>query len=236
MSSRTWRDAGPGGPRRRRRRHDGEPTRGAGWPQPVRRLPTTVTFAPGELDGVRGLLPVGVRDGDLERVGFDIAGGDRRILVVGPPRSGRSTTLHTIAAALGAVGHPVTRVTGYGDADRERLVADRRAHPHLAVLVDDAERLAGTPLEPVLLEIARRVDEDQGVVVATTSTLALESRTSALATDLARAHTGVVLWPAPGSASLGVGPATSGSLTRVPGRGVLVTPRGAERVQVATVD
>ncbi len=214
----------------------GEPTRGAGWPRPVRRLPTTVTFAPGELDGVRGLLPVGVRDGDLERIGFDVAGGDRRILVVGPPRSGRSTTLHTIAAALGAVGHPVTRVTGYGDADRERLVADRRAHPHLAVLVDDAERLAGTPLEPVLLEIARRVDEDQGVVVATTSTLALESRTSALATDLARAHTGVVLWPAPGSASLGVGAAMNGSASRVPGRCVLVTPRGAERVQVATVD
>jgi S-DNA-T family DNA segregation ATPase FtsK/SpoIIIE len=214
----------------------GERTRGAGWPRPVRRLPTSVRVAPGELDGVRGLLPVGVRDGDLERVGFDIAGGDRRILVVGPPRSGRSTTLHTLAAALGAVGHPVTRVSGYGDADRDRLVAHRRAHPDLAVLVDDAERLAGTPLEPVLLEIARRVDEDQGVVVAATSTLALESRAGALATGLARAHTGVVLWPAPGSAGLGVGPAISGSPSRVPGRGVLVTPSGACRIQIATVD
>jgi S-DNA-T family DNA segregation ATPase FtsK/SpoIIIE len=202
----------------------------------VRRLPTSVRVAPGELDGVRGLLPVGVRDGDLERVGFDIAGGDRRILVVGPPRSGRSTTLHTLAAALGAVGHPVTRVSGYRDADRDRLVAHRRAHPDLAVLVDDAERLAGTPLEPVLLEIARRVDEDQGVVVAATSTLALESRAGALATGLARAHTGVVLWPDPGSAGLGVGPAISGSPSRVPGRGVLVTPSGACRIQIATVD
>src|SRR4029453_7860353 len=129
---------------------------------------------------------------------------DRRILVVGPPRSGRSTALHSIAAALDASSHPVALVTGYGDADRDRLVDERRAHPHLAVIVDDAERLAGTPIELILVEIARRIDEDHGVVVAAMSTLGLESRTSALATDLARAHTGVVLWPTPGATALGV--------------------------------
>ena len=214
---------------------DGEPPRQPGWPRPVRRLPTTVHVASRELDGTSGLVLVGVRDGDLERVGFDVAGGDRRILVVGPRRSGRSTTLHTVAAALGAQGHPVALVTGYGDADRDRLVADRRAHPDLAVVVDDAERLAGTPVEAVLLEIARRVDEDQGVVVAATSTLALESRTSALATELARARTGVVLGPTTGVASLGIGPDTGGSRSRTPGRGVLVTPSGTHRIHVATL-
>lgn len=200
----------------------------------MRRLPTAVHFAPSDLYGPNGLVLVGIRDGDLERVGFDVAGGDRRILVVGPRRSGRSSTLHTVAAALGAQGHPVAVVTGYADTDRDRLVADRRAHPDLAVVVDDAERLAGTPVEAVLLEITRRVDEDQGMVVAAISTVALDSRISTLATELARAHTGVVLGPATGVATLGIGLGAGGSPSRTPGRGILVTPSGTHRIHVAT--
>ena len=124
--------------------------------------------------------------------------------------------------------------------DVDRLVEHGEQHPDLAVLVDDAERLAGLPIEPVLLEIARRADEDRGVVVAATSTLALEGALGALAVDLARAHTGIVLWPPPGSAALGVRrprghTAAYTASNRIPGRGLLVTPRGVERIQVATL-
>jgi S-DNA-T family DNA segregation ATPase FtsK/SpoIIIE len=129
----------------------------------------------------------------------------------------------------------VLTLAGHRDEDREALIQARRNQPDLAVVVDDVDRLAGLPVEPVLLEIARRVDEDRGLVVAATSTLALEGRVGAVAADLARAHTGIVLWPSPGHAALGVQPPASAALPRIPGRGLLVTPRGVERIQVATV-
>ena len=228
------------------------PIEEVGRPSPVRRLPTTLAMrAEPRPDGA---VIVGVRDGDLEPVAFSPANGERRLIVVGPRGSGRSVALTTLADGFLANGHPVALVgrafdawiatidarhrpvlslSGTGPTDVDPLVEARRRHPDLVVIVDDADHLAGLPIEPVLMEIARRADEDAGVVVAATTTLALEGRTGALATDLARAHTGLVLWPAPGSAVLGVGAPTSPA--RLPGRGLLVTPKGVERVQVATV-
>jgi S-DNA-T family DNA segregation ATPase FtsK/SpoIIIE len=201
-----------------------------GWPRPVQRLPEHVSLsAPcGPL-----LVAVGVRDGDLEATGFRPSVGDRRILVQGPPGSGRTTALDTITAGLVAAGFPV-EVLG-ADEVRDRLIEKRRSHPNLAVVVDDVERLSGSPVEPVLLEIARRVDEDLGVVVAATSAHALEGRASALAVELARAHTGVVLWPSPTTARSPAAIAAGGPTVRIPGRGLLLTSRSVERIQVATV-
>jgi S-DNA-T family DNA segregation ATPase FtsK/SpoIIIE len=204
-----------------------------------------------------GFVGAGLRDGDLEPAGFQLTAGERRILVVGPPGSGRTTALDTLASGLAAAGYPVAllgarwgdasrepslwspdggvAVSGHGRTDREQLIEFRRAHPDLAVLVDDAERFAGLPIEPALLEIARRVDEDRGVIVAATSGVALEGRVGALSTDLTHARTGVVLWPAPGMPALGVsGSARLATTPRIPGRGILVSPRGVERIQVAT--
>jgi len=206
-----------------------------------------------------GLIVVGVRDGDLEPVGFSPRTGERRILVLGPPGSGRTSALVTLALGFRANGHPVAVVglglrpwpgagtastdgdavlalSGAQPADLDRVVEARRRHPDLVVLVDDAERLAGLPIEPILLEIARRADEDAGVVIAATTTLAVEGRTGALAAELGRAHTGLVLWPVPGSAVLGMATAGLARPARLPGRGMLVTPRGADQVQVATVN
>lgn len=239
----------------------GSPTRPAGWPRTVRRLPPSITFSSeGEPEGPTMVLQVGVRDGDLERVGFEPGSGDRRILVVGPPGSGRTTAVHTIAEALAASGYPLALVgarwrtlsratlptthgdraevlvlTGYGDTDTDHLVEARRRDPTLAVFVDDVDRLAGLPIEPVLLEIARRVDDDRGIIVATVSTLALEGRIGAVATDLARARTGVVLWPAPGTSVLGIAVPDGIAPARIPGRGLLLRSGGVERIQVATV-
>ncbi len=220
------------------------------------------------------MVVVGVRDGDLEPVGFSPRTGERRILVLGPAGSGRTSALMTLARGFLADGHPLALVGGNLDPwatngagisiktatdatdatdgrvltlggtrpeDVERLITARRRYPDLVVVVDDVERLAGLSIEPVLLEIARRADEDRGLVVAATSTLAMEGRVGGLAVDLARAHTGIVLWPSSGSSALGVPtttlatPAAYTASTRIPGRGLLVTPRGVERIQVATL-
>ncbi|HEU4998639.1 MAG TPA: FtsK/SpoIIIE domain-containing protein [Lapillicoccus sp.] len=203
-----------------------------GWPRPIRRLPDQVVLTDLERTSA---LPVGVRDGDLATCGPDPAAGDRRLLVHGPPRSGRTTTLEVVASGLVAAGYPVAllgarwssgapdgvvlAIDGGREVDPDRLIEVRRAHPDLAVVVDDSERLSGLPIEPVLLEIARRVDEDHGVIVVATSRNALEGRVGALATDLARAHTGVELWPT--------------AAPKIPGRGLLRTLRAVERIQVA---
>ncbi|HEU4329972.1 MAG TPA: FtsK/SpoIIIE domain-containing protein [Lapillicoccus sp.] len=226
--------AQPGGvPRQRAEKAPtGQPS--GGWPQPIRRLPVEVV-----LDdlGPSPLLRVGIRDGDLKACGLDLSAGDRRVLVHGPPRSGRTAALEVIAWGLVGAGHPVAllgahwsasppsavllTIDGTGEADPDLLVEARRERPDLAVVVDDGERLSGLPIEPVLLEIARRVDEDRGVIVVATSTNALEGRVGALAADLARAHTGIELWPT--------------GAPRVPGRGRLRTPRGVDRIQIARV-
>jgi S-DNA-T family DNA segregation ATPase FtsK/SpoIIIE len=122
-------------------------------------------------------------------------------------------------------------IGGTQPADLGRLVEARREHPDLVVLVDDAERLAGLPIEPVLLEIARRVDEDRGVVVAATSTVAFDARVGALAQDLALARTGLLLQPSAGTRMLGA--TVIGETARLPGRGVLATRGATHVVQVA---
>ncbi len=212
------------------------------------RRPTSPSPGRGEGGGVGdGEVVVGVREGDLRAVGFRLSRGQRRVLVVGPPSSGRTTALATLAQGLVGAGHPVAavgrdlcRLVGRhpqllvlgGADDLDRLVAARRAHPGLAVLVDDA--VHQTPLGPVVREIARLVDDDLGFVAAATTPSVVERHESALVTDLARTETGLLLHPRPGTRVLGlaVGP-RDGRATPPPGRGLLVVERTVQRVQVA---
>jgi DNA segregation ATPase FtsK/SpoIIIE, S-DNA-T family len=197
------------------------------------------------------LLVIGVRAGDRHFVGFRPARGGRRVLVVGPPCSGRTTALAVLAQGLLAVRRQVAvvgpdlarlvgakpgaqTVTGAAD-DLDRLVALRRRHADLAVVLDDAE---GRPdLVPVLREIVRLVDEDDGFVAAGTAPEVVERHGSALVDDLARAETGLLLHPRPGMRVLGVavGP-RDGRTAPPPGRGLLVAGRVVEHVQVALPD
>ncbi len=243
-----------------------------GGPSPVRVLPESVSrpatgWVPGgspeednSADGTdrtrahtgaahtHDRVVVGVRAGDLHPVGFALRRGGRRVLVVGPPGSGRTTALGTLALDLldtgrnvAVIGPDLARLLGPGPRrhpldgapdDLERLVALRRAHTDLAVLVDDAERLGG--LAAVVREVTRLVDDDDGAVVAATTPAVVERRGSALVDDLAAAETGVLLHPRPGTRLWGVvvgarDPATAPP----PGRGLLVAEGTAVRVQVA---
>ena len=242
-------------------------------PEGVHALPRRLSWAdlrsdPRCPDG-RNHLILGARAGDLAPVGFELAAGERRILVVGPAGSGRSTALAVLVRSLIAVGRPVAvlgptagltaagltaadltaaglTATGLTAADGaggswdsvagdavDELVALRRRHRGLAVVLDDAEALVGSPAEPVLREICRLVDEDDGFVVAATTASMMPAGPGTLLADLARRRTGLLLCPGAAEGDLlGVRITRQSSLRA--GRGLLVRPgRRARFAQVA---
>jgi S-DNA-T family DNA segregation ATPase FtsK/SpoIIIE len=170
--------------------------------------------------------------------------------VAGPRRSGRSTTLTALGRAALEEGQPVVGVTTRGGgltglledgvpvlrADAEddvaHLVALRRGHPDLVVLVDDGEAVDGTPVHAVLREITDLVERDGGLVAVAADSGTLPGRVRGLAVDVARHRTGLLLMPSGlgDGALFGVRP-PPGPL-RIPGRGLLVAGGDVTEVQV----
>jgi S-DNA-T family DNA segregation ATPase FtsK/SpoIIIE len=129
-------------------------------------LPSRVTF--GEAGGIRpatGTGPlwglVGVGGDQVTACGPDLADGVPAFIVAGPPKSGRSTILMSMARSFLAAGTPVVlatprpsplrtlggldgvlRVFGGDDLDEEEFAATlATADGRCAVLIDDAEML-----------------------------------------------------------------------------------------------
>jgi len=186
--------------------------------------------------------------------GFDPDIDGRRLLVVGPRGSGRSSALRAVAERCAAAGRPVVLVTKdrpagiapctlvdrfcmIGPDDHHALVAERRAHPDLVVLIDDADQLAGAAVEPALLEIVGLLDRDGGVVMAAVEPHGLARLVRGVAVEVASRRTGVLLAPtgiADGDA-LGVRVArASGPI--LPGRGHLVSRGGVTDIQLAVAE
>lgn len=234
-------------------------------PRPVSSLPALVHLSalgqalPSQGSDRDGVLLVAAREGDLAPVGFTPALGHRRLLVVGPARSGRTTTLVVLARSLVQRGWPVavvgrtlagrTRDLGVAAvgldgldrpgelaaAGRDELVRLRRERPDLALLVDDAELLADPAVETVVREAARRVDEAGGLVAAATTATALLGAFGTVQADLARARTGLLLCPASRDGDA-FGVRVAGTAERTPGRGLLVRDGTTVGVQVALPD
>ncbi len=161
---------------------------GRGGPRPLRALPRQVAFAEvavhSTADGDRWDLALGLAHHDLEPVGLELRPGVHTV-VTGPPGSGRSTALDTIArAASGVLGPGVVHrvgadpATGGGGA-HGRTVSDPRtlfelgAEPGL-VLVDDIEllapdlvsvieKLATDPRSRARLVVAGRIETFKGI-------------------------------------------------------------------------
>ena len=170
----------------------------------------------------------------------------RRLLVVGPARSGRSNALRVVAESLCVEGRRVVAVSSEADVirmpwppgsvvvepgDPEGLVRLRRKHHDLVVCVDDADRLGNSDLAPVLREIIDLVDRDGGLAVLSTSTTALATRFSGIDVEVARHGCCLVLNPTPADRGL-VATSLPDGVPRRPGRGVLVTRGEAIEVQV----
>lgn len=210
-------------------------------------LPSTVTL--GSLRARPEHLLAGLGGEDLETLDFDLGRDERRILVVGPPRSGKSTTLRTLMSQLLSAGRQVAIVAPRRSPlaqlpaqpglhvlrtdEADRFIELRREHVDLAVFVDDSDLLEGTPLESALVEATRLVENAAGLIA-----VALDSRRAAgafrgLVPEVTKAGVGVILWPAgPADGDLlrvRVEPQTA----RVPGRGVLVTDGIPTPIQVA---
>jgi S-DNA-T family DNA segregation ATPase FtsK/SpoIIIE len=170
----------------------------------------------------------------------------RRLLVVGPARSGRTNALRVIAQSRCTTGQLVVVVSSAGDVrrmpwplgcvivdpnDTEGLVRLRSRHPDLALCVDDTDRLGDSDLVPVLREIIGLVDRDGGLAVLSTSSTALATRFSGIEVELARHGCGLVLSPTPADRDLLSVPMPDG-IPRHPGRGAFVTRGEVTEVQL----
>lgn len=130
----------------------------------VGRLPDRVTVpdlgARPVLDGEPWLIPVGIREVDLEPQQLELYEGEH-LMIAGPVRSGKSTLLLALAELLRSAGHPAGPVQVWGVGDRRSplltsplfdrtasgqddlapLLAEARMHDGpLVIMIDDADR------------------------------------------------------------------------------------------------
>jgi S-DNA-T family DNA segregation ATPase FtsK/SpoIIIE len=213
----------------------------------LRRLPTVVhverllAHPPGAPPGGRTAL-IGVGGDEARSCGLDLD-VDPVALVSGPPGSGRTTALRTMATSLTAAGAMVIALSprvsdgldgpwtvGPTDAP-DRLARMLRHQPTACVLVDDAELLADGPLEPLLVDLARRRGPAALVVAGDSGALVHGFRGIGPAARAAR--TGLLLRPSAPSDGDVVGIRLQVPDERVPGRGVLVVRGVQQEVQVA---
>ncbi|WP_161965183.1 FtsK/SpoIIIE domain-containing protein [Ornithinimicrobium cerasi] len=153
------------------------------------------------------------------------------VLVVGPPRSGVSTTLRRLLTEQGdadADARTVSVTAGAGDA--ADLAGQLASSSVSTVVVDDVHLLAGQALEDLILEWAGRTGGRLLVGGVLDECVNLYR---GLVPQVAKRGTGVILQPssAQHGSLLGVRPPLGDP--RIPGRGVLVQRGRCTRIQVA---
>lgn len=175
------------------------------------------------------------------------------VLVAGHPRSGRSTTLLTLAAASIRSGRalvvlaprrsPVSELSGdgvlgqfgIGDGEALRGCLDdaRKEGTSVAVLVDDAEMVDGTPVEPVLLDVLARAEASGELCLLAGSSPDLVTRFAGLTVEARKRGVGVLLGPASPLDGDLFAVRVPRRPERRPGRGLLVRRGEMVPVQVA---
>jgi S-DNA-T family DNA segregation ATPase FtsK/SpoIIIE len=212
-------------------------------PRRIEPLPTAVELS--ALPAARGgTVVLGVGGDELEPVTVDLAAGG--FVVSGPPRSGRSTALLTIARQLLADGSRVVAVAPRPSPLRElaECHTDREATYDLealltgnlaAILVDDAELVVDSPLAHLLENAVRERRDSNTIVVAAGTTEELVTSYRGFVVELRRARHGVLLSPqsAADGDLLGVRLSRSVGGPVHPGRGLLCTGGATTPLQVA---
>jgi DNA segregation ATPase FtsK/SpoIIIE, S-DNA-T family len=169
-------------------------------------------------------------------VAVDLFADDGRLLLAGPPRSGRTSTLRLIleqavgtdvepwvaapmrsALAKAAAQHGVEIITPDDPAKRMPRLGSRP----VLLLVDDSEAFLDTPVGDALTDLVRAAPGDLAAVVAGRSDeLAVTYR--GVASEVRRSRCGLLLQPGPGDGDLLGVRLPRGRPVTVPGRGVLV--------------
>ncbi len=205
---------------------------------PVPRLPTLVRVA--ELSpqpDPEGRIALGLDADALRTTHLDLR--HHHGIVAGPPRSGVSTTLRTLVGR-----HPDARLVGRGDADdlgtavRWAIATAAAGRPSLLALDDAADVLDGPEGDGAAALLAELVDAARDHPVR----LVLGGEVDALArcyhdvlASVRRGRTGVLLGGDPElhGALWHAALPTRSDLPAAPGRGWLLGPSVASRVQVA---
>ncbi len=194
-------------------------------------------------------LPVGVDDSDLS-VAELVLGSGEHTLILGPPRSGRTTAAATITAAVRRAGcHRVESIAGRArlGAAREPGTIDGQHADRVRDLV--AELLAGTTPSLLVIDDADLVDDRHGVieqllvrgpdhirVLATARPDRVRGGLRHWTGEVRRHRLGLLLQPEDHDGDLLGARLPSDSdrgRNRTPGRGWLVTDGCPKRVQVA---
>lgn len=194
---------------------------------------------------------IGAAGDEAVTIGVDLATDGPGFLVAGPPRSGRSAALRTIAVSLTGAGTPVVVVVPrrsplrsladrpgvigvFDPADDDGLREAVAAGP-LVVVVDDVHTMTDAPVTDVLVDLLRADDGERAVVAAGGSD-ELGSIFRGVPYEIRTSRTGLLLQPSgPDGELLGVRiPRMSSS--RVPGRGLLVVGGECTPVQAATTN
>ena len=194
---------------------------------------------------------VGVGGDELDPVGVDLDVDGPAFVVAGPPGSGRSTTLMTMARWLGdegvttvvvaparsplcgLAGEPGVRAvlrTDQADQLAELLAA---GGPTMVVIADDAEMLHDSPVERPIADLLRREARGRSGVILGGSSTEMSGFFRGLTVEARRNRCGLLLGPSgPVDSDLfGVRVARGGDCR--PGRGLLVIRGRSQPVQVA---
>jgi S-DNA-T family DNA segregation ATPase FtsK/SpoIIIE len=196
---------------------------------------------------------IGAGGDALGPVGVDLLQTSPGFVIAGPPRSGRSSVLETMARSLVGRGVPVALVTprrsplralaslegvlGVLGTDSDEVESLDKLLDGLdrhVVLVDDAELLLDTGMGERLGALARSArDADQAVVAAGT-TDDLGSQYRGFVVDLRRSRSGLLISPqSPGDGDLLSVRLPRNMVAGPPGRGLLVLNGRVIPVQAA---
>jgi S-DNA-T family DNA segregation ATPase FtsK/SpoIIIE len=224
------------------------------------RLPFTVCELPRrvrrrDLRAVKLTSPlsvaVGLAGDEAEPAVVNVAADGPGFLIAGPPRSGVTTALATMASAL--IDNRVTvavvasrrsalhRLAGrpqvagvFGPEDVDGLLPALATRPLIAI-VDDAHTLTDSPAADALAELLRR-DDGQCAVIAGGRSDQLSMTFRGLTVPVRQSRSGILLQPSRSDGELLGAVLPHMAATPLPGRGVLVADGVATPVQVAADD
>lgn len=213
-------------------------------PHVHRFAPIPQQCARAELPRVPDRVLLGIGGRNIAPIGVPL-GGHRELaaLVAGPPRSGRSTALGTVAHQL--TERAVCWIAGHGAAPPlpahvdqldaaapEDFAAWLNTHPGGAVLVDDIDELIGSPVDDLLTDYLQHGRRAGGIVWASGRSDTLANAFRGAVAELRRRQTGLILQPGRRDGEL-LGAQLGPAGRAAPGRGALVIRSRAVPIQVA---